>query len=68
MPEQFNASNIALLFVALIGSWLLVNALVDLSGRRVWGWLGRFWNRADEHRVADLALDSTPRDQVTGIG
>ncbi|MGH2531407.1 MAG: hypothetical protein ACRDJW_03775 [Thermomicrobiales bacterium] len=43
MPEQFNALLIALLFTILIGSWLLVNALVDLAARRVRRWLAAHW-------------------------
>jgi hypothetical protein len=42
--EQFNPVVIALLFVLLIGGWLLANALVDVSARRFRHWVGaRGW-------------------------
>ncbi|MGH2561513.1 MAG: hypothetical protein ACRDJH_20805 [Thermomicrobiales bacterium] len=44
MPEQFNALLIALLFTILIGSWLLVNALVDLAARRCRRWVAAHWS------------------------
>jgi hypothetical protein len=47
--EQFNALVIALLFVLLIGGWLLANALVDVSARRFRHWFGAHGWGSSEH-------------------
>jgi hypothetical protein len=47
--EQFNTLIIALLFVLLIGGWLLANALVDVSAFRVRHWIGTHDRAGSEH-------------------
>ena len=44
MTEQYNTFLIALLFVLLIGIWLLVNALIDVAARRCRRRLGNVWS------------------------
>lgn len=58
MAEQFNASSIALLFVALIGGWVLVNALIDLTARSVWDWVDERGSRARAMRDLDHPVDA----------
>jgi hypothetical protein len=65
MTEQFNVLLIALLFMMLIGAWLLINALVDVAARRFrlwiaahWRWFGGHWGDNEAHNARSSYGDS----------
>jgi hypothetical protein len=49
VPEEYNAFVVALFFLLLIGSWLFVNALIDLAAKRFRTWVAGRWH-SDAHR------------------
>ncbi len=44
MPEEYNAFVVALFFMLLIGSWVIVNALIDLAAKRFRTWVSGRWH------------------------
>ena len=43
MTDQLSLFLIGWLFFLLIGSWVLINALIDLSARHVRRWISERW-------------------------
>jgi hypothetical protein len=43
MTDRLDLFLIGWLFVLLIGSWVLVNALIDVSSNRVRRWFSDWW-------------------------
>jgi hypothetical protein len=39
VPEEYNALVVALFFMLLIGSWIIVNAVIDLAAKRFRMWV-----------------------------
>jgi hypothetical protein len=44
VPEEYNAFVVAIFFLLLIGSWLFVNALIDLAAKRFRTWVAGRWH------------------------
>jgi hypothetical protein len=44
VPEEYNAFVVAIFFLLLIGSWLFVNALIDLAAKRFRTWVSARWH------------------------
>ena len=43
MTDQYSTLLLAWVLLALIGGWVLVNALIDLGARRVRRWMAERW-------------------------
>ncbi len=50
MTDQFSMFLIGWLFFLLIGGWVLVNALIDLSAKQIRRWVAERW-AAQAHTV-----------------
>ena len=59
MTDGLDLFIIGLLFVLLIGAWVLVNALIDVGSTRVRRWITDIW---DEQGAAVQRI--TQRDRI----
>jgi hypothetical protein len=60
MSDHFDVVVVAWMFLALIGAWVLVNALIDLVSKRFRSWVTERWNgqAATLERVARQTRES----------
>jgi hypothetical protein len=69
MNEHYNTLLVAWIFIAIIGGWLLINALIDLAARQIRDWLGRrgILFHSDE-KTKDSSSDRKDRSRTIPLG
>jgi hypothetical protein len=68
MSEHYNTLLVAWVFIALIGGWLLINALIDLVARHVRDWLSDHGILFRHDEAKDPKRDRADHSRTISLG